>query len=234
MLVSLPLPCTQWHNGDLLLVRGPLAWSGQRWEEGSVASIGGTNGQLGHRGGRITEHCHRSTLVQTLHRSLHQEPSRILIASGLPYMKLQACLLDLPPRMHSTTHDFWHECNNVACPGWGGDTRAGDADVGPSMINKYCDLGDTETRHYNVTPDLLMWPLLRHNQPLWARCGDTHPCWPRCLCGEMGDQIFSDYWLHLPRPASYFVSEINDHLWNWSFVSSVQCSSSSAVELPHR
>ena len=92
MLVSLPLPCTQWHNGDLLLVRGPLAWPGQRWEEGSVASIGGTNGQLGHRGRRITEHCHRSTRVQTLHRSLHQEPSRILIASGLPYMKLQACL----------------------------------------------------------------------------------------------------------------------------------------------
>ena len=107
MLVSLPLPCTQWHNGDLLLVRGPLAWSGQRWEEGSVASIGGTNGQLGHRGRRITGHCHWSTRVQTLHRSLHQEPSRILIASGLPYMKLLACLLDLPPRMHSTTHDLW-------------------------------------------------------------------------------------------------------------------------------
>ena len=99
-------PCTQWHNGDLLLVRGPLAWSGQWWEEGSVASIGGTNGQLGHRGGRITEHCHRSTRVQTLHPSLHQEPSRILIASGLPYMKLPACLLDLPPRVHSTTHDL--------------------------------------------------------------------------------------------------------------------------------
>ena len=127
-------------------------------------------------------------------------------------------------------HDSWlmTGCNNVACPGWGGDTRAGDADAGPSMINKYCDLGDTETRHYNVTPDLLMWPLLPHNQPLWARCGDTHPWWPCCLCGEMGDQIFSEYWLHLPRPASYFVSEINDHLWNWSFVSSVQCSSSSS------
>ena len=57
--------------------------------------------------GRITEHCHWSTRVQTLHPSLHQEPSRILIASGLPYMKLQACLLDLPPRMHSSTHDLW-------------------------------------------------------------------------------------------------------------------------------
>ena len=56
--------------------------------------------------GRITEHCHWSTRVQTLHPSLHQEPSRILIASGLPYMKLQACLLDLPPRMHSSTHDL--------------------------------------------------------------------------------------------------------------------------------
>ena len=108
MLVSLPLPCTQWHNGDLLLVRGPLAWSGQRWEEGSVASIGGTNGQLGHRGGRITEHCHWSTRVQKLHTS-HRHFSgarKIFIASGLPYMKLQACLLDLPPRMHSTTHDL--------------------------------------------------------------------------------------------------------------------------------
>ena len=107
-------------------------------------------------------------------------------------------------------HDSWlmTGCNNVACPGWGGDTRAGDADAGPSMINKYCDLGDTETRHYNVTPDLLMWPLLPHNQPLWARCGDTHPWWPCCLCGGLGyTQIFRAliwYWDHLKN----FIAEI--------------------------
>ena len=69
-----------------------VPWSGQWWEEGSVASIGGSNGQLGQEGRRITGHCHWSTRIQTLHRSLHlsravNEPSMFHSARRRPLIR---------------------------------------------------------------------------------------------------------------------------------------------------